>query len=210
MVIKNILFRFSVSKTARPLWNWFYTLLNPLTKSSFIAKRPAVYFFYARHFKPDTFWELPGPETDICIEGAGGCATHALVAYVRKHNPSINIAHTCEVPATVRYSVAHGIPTIVPVRNVLEYMTSVTTRFSHLSRRNALKAYCTFYAEIWPMRDHYVIADFNRLLKEPRSIVEECNQMFGKNFHTGDNVLPKIKTTMNFELASPPKKKLVI
>jgi hypothetical protein len=194
--LKEIFFRFSRSQGLRPAWNIFYKTVNPLTKSSLISNHPGIYLFYARHFKPDTFWVAPHPKTDLLVEGAGGCGTHALVSYIKKHNPDIDVAHTCEVPATIKYAVKQGIPVIVPTRNMLEYIRSVVTRFPQISQGNAMKVYTHFHKQVYPLSTHIIIADFQEIIREPRNIIERCNEKFGTAFNTGDNILPRVRTTM--------------
>ena len=184
-----------MSKRLRPLWNLCYRLICPLTRAGgLISKSPRLYLWYARHIKPDTFWEAPEPDTDLLIEGAGASATHSLVAYVRKHNPNLKISHTCEVSATVKYCLKKNIPVIVPVRNIIEYVDSLTERFPQMSRRTARMCYVSFYKYILRVRGHVVIADFREIIANPARVMDRCNKFYGTSFNEGDNILPKIRT----------------
>ena len=161
MSIKDILYMWTASKRLRPVWNLCYRLICPLTRAGGpISKSPRLYLWYAKHIKPDTFWEAPELDTNLLIEGAGASATHSLVAYVRKHNPDLKISHTCEVPATVKFCLQNNIPVIVPVRNIMEYVDSLTERFPQVSRRTARMCYISFYKYILKVHNRVVVADF--------------------------------------------------
>lgn len=195
MSMKNILYAWTMNKRLRPLWNFCYRIICPLTRAGgLISKSPALYLWYAKHIKPDTFWEAPGPDTDLLIEGAGASATHSLVAYVRKHNPELKISHTCEVSATVKYCLKNNIPVIVPVRNIVEYVDSLTERFPQVSRWTARMCYVSFYKYILRVRGQVVVADFREIIKNPAEVVSRCNAFYGTSFHVGDNELPTIRT----------------
>lgn len=193
--IKTLFDAFAGSRKIRPVWNLFYRLVNPLTKASLLASNPALYLAYARHFKPGDFWTAPGPDTQLLIEGAGCCATHSFTAYVRQFNPGLRIAHTCEVPATVKYCVRRGIPVIVLTRNMVEFVRSATERFPQISTANARRIYVHFHRHVLPLRDRIVVADFLEVTAHPRAVVEACNRLYGLNLNPGDDQLPRIRTT---------------
>lgn len=196
MSLKQILYGWTANKRLRSLWNFSYRILCPLTRAGgLISTSPTIYLWYAKHIKPDTFWEAPGSDTDLLIEGAGASATHSLVAYVRKHNPELKISHTCEVPATVKYCLKNNIPVIVPVRNILEYVDSLTERFPQVSRRTARMCYVSFYKYILKVRGRVVIADFREIIEQPAEVMTRCNEFYGTSFNVGDNELPRIRTT---------------
>lgn len=196
MSLKKILYAWTESKQLRPLWNLSYRIICPLTRAGgLISRLPSLYLCYAKHIKPDTFWEAPGPDTDLLIEGAGASATHSLVAYVRAHNPDLKISHTCEVPATVKYCLQNNIPVIVPVRNIVEYVDSLTERFPQVSRRTAQMCYVSFYKYILKVRGRVVVADFREIIEKPSEVIARCNEFYGTDFNVGDNNLPRIRVT---------------
>jgi hypothetical protein len=193
-IIQKVIYKFTMSKRFRPVWNLIYRLICPLTRAGgIISQVPALYLWYAKHIKPDTFWEAPDADTDLLIEGAGASATHSLVAYVRKHNPELKISHTCEVPATVKYCLAKKIPVIVPVRNIMEYVDSLVTRFPQTSDRTARLCYTSFYEYIIKVRHRVVVADFHDIVENPAEVVRRCNEFYGTDFNVGDNQLPAIR-----------------
>jgi hypothetical protein len=195
-LLQKSLYKMTASSRLRPLWNLCYRIICPLTRAGgLISKSPRLYLWYAHNIKPDTFWEAPGPDTDLLIEGAGASATHSLVAYVLKHNPDLKISHTCEVSATVKYCLKNKIPVIVPVRNIIEYVDSLTVRFPQMSRKTARMCYVSFYKYILKVRGHVVIADFRDIITNPADVVKRCNEFHGTTFNEGDNVLPKIRTS---------------
>lgn len=191
--LREAIYRFYGSNKHRGLWDRLYRLIQPITKASILARSPALFFFYARHFKPGDFWILPDEQTDLLIEAPGHCATHSFVAYVQKHNPNLRISHTCEVSATVKYCLARNIPVIVLTRNVMDYVRSATTRFSMISRSNALRCYTAFYKDVLPLREHLVVADFPEVIHHPREVLERLNEKYGLELNTGDDELPWIR-----------------
>lgn len=193
--LKTVLYRFTMSPRLRPLWNSAYRVICPMTRAGgLISSSPTFYLWYAKHIKPDTFWEAPDENTDLLIEGAGASATHSLVEYVRKHNPDLKISHTCEVPATVKYCLHRRIPVIVPVRNIIEYVDSIVTRFPQTSDRTARMCYTSFYKYILKVRRRVVIADFRDITANPASVIHQCNELYGTSFNEGDNVISRIRT----------------
>lgn len=195
--MKQWLYAFSQSRRLRPVWNVFFKCIQPITKSSILSNHPSVYLWYARHLKPDTFWTAPDEHTELLVEGPGGCATHALAAYIRKHNPGIRLSHNCEVPATVKYCVRRGIPIIIPLRNIVDFERSVTERFPQISSRNAIRIYVNFYREIIPLREYCLTARFEEITAHPASVIEACNHRYGTSFNIGDDVLPRIRTSQD-------------
>ncbi len=184
-----------MSPKLQPLWNWVYRMICPLTRAGGIISRvPFIYLWYAKNFKPDTFWQAPDANTDLLIEGAGASATHSLVAYVKAHNPDLNISHTCEVSATVKYCLEKGVPVIVPVRNVVEYVDSLVTRFPQTSERTARMCYESFYRYILKVRSKVVVADFRDIIDNPAEVIRRCNELYGTSFNIGNNELPRVRT----------------
>jgi hypothetical protein len=187
--------RFSKSAKYRPLWTVFYRLTHPVTKSSVLSRYPALYFPYARWLKPATFWTLPDERTGLLIESAGSSASFAFAEYVKKHNPDLRVSHGCEVPATVKFAVRHGIPVIVLTRNMLDFVQSAISRFPQTAVRNAVRCYADFHRHLLPLRDKIVVADFHVVREDPAGVIRACNAKYGTAFNEGDNVLPRIRKT---------------
>ena len=139
---------FAHAPRLRPAWNLFYRCINRLTKCGPVANKPGLYFLYARLFKPGDFWVLPNRNTELLIESAGAAASHAFRTYVQKHNPEVNLAYGCEVPATLKYAQRHTIPAVVLTRAREAFVSSVTERFPQITHRNAERIHATFHEQV--------------------------------------------------------------
>ena len=122
-------------------------------------------------------------ETDIVIEGAGGCGnSFAVLAFQFAQGRSIKIAHHPHAPAQVVIAVRWGIPVIVLIRNPLEAVPSILSRHSHLTMRQAIKNYIRFYAAVLPYRRQLALALFEELTSDFGSVIRRTNRRFGTAF----------------------------
>jgi len=192
--MKRWFHRLSESPGLTWLWHPVYRIASRATRCGLLAREPGLYRWYARIFRRRGACVVPDSRTDLVVESPGACASHAVVEYIRKHNPDIRITCYAQVPASVIYAVRHRIPAIVLTRNIMDFVASYVSRFPEVTERNAIRYYVAFYAAVMPYRRRIVIGDFQRVIHEPDALVRECNRLYGTQLNEGDGVLPRIRT----------------
>ncbi len=160
----------------------------------FCGRHPLLYFPLVKVVKPRTFpWAGVSRRTEIVIEGPSGSGnTFAYVAFAMAQPRPVYVAHHCHVPASIIRGIQFQIPTMVLLRTPADAVASALTRLSHLTLREALQDYCSFYQTVLPFRDRVVVARFDRVTADYGAVIEEVNQRFGSAFepfrHTEENV----------------------
>ena len=184
--------------TRNKLLRWVYPLIARVTRCSFVAKYPLLYFPYCRLFRrqnppPVLPWSLPDANTDLVIEEAGACGNHSLAAYFKAHNPDRNVATLTHGAAPVRYAAKHGIPCIVLTRDIFGYVESTTTRMPHLyTQQLAVRVYTAFFLQIQDVLGNVLVVRLHELAN-PQRIIARLNHKYRTTYNEGDGDILHIR-----------------
>ena len=154
-----------------------------------IPRYPALYWPYMKHIRPTWIWtrypgkELPDSTTELMIASPGHCASHALLQYLRKHNPERNILLTTQAPAPVVYATKHGIPCIVLSRDMYDYVNS---SYHHSGDHTGAHAPMVFCTGIIRHSEGFVLGAYEEIIHDPRPLIRRVNQKYGSTFNEGD------------------------
>jgi len=138
--------------------------------------------------------------TRITIEGYPRSAnTYAVYAFKHVNELQWNeIGHHLHVQAQVLRSIKYKIPVILLIRHPLEAVRSLVVRHDFIPVDEALEDYFRFYSDLYPLRENFVIADFDRATKHFGDIVKQVNQKFSSDF----NLYPELDDEMDSAVMS--------
>lgn len=160
--LRNRIFRVR-QYTARHPW-MFFTLyqLSPINRKLMVTRR-----------------------TRITIEGYPRSAnTYAVYAF-RHSNPDVGwdeIGHHLHVQAQILRSRDYGVPVILLIRHPLEAVRSLVVRHRFIPVNEALADYTRFYTDLYPLRDSFVVADFDAAVNDMGGIINRLNDKFGTTY----------------------------
>ena len=148
-------------------------------------------------------WGAIEKDTEIVIEGYPRSGnTFASTAFRLAQNRPLKIAYRLHAPSQLICAAKMRIPAIALIRQPEDAVLSWVIHRSHLTIEQALKGYISFHEAILPYCDHFVIADFNVVVKDFGSIIRAVNQKFGTDFqefvHTEENVQQCFATIDDF------------
>ena len=152
------------------------------------------YYFYLLDFKK--FRSRIYKHPDIIIEGFGGSANSFLVhAFVSAQEKDVKVIHHLHVPYPILAGIQGNIPTIVIIRNPVDAVASLMSRNFYPSVKYAFIHYIRFYRDILKVKDHIVIAEFNDIISNYCSVIENLNQKYNTRFkyHVDDVVKARKK-----------------
>ncbi len=128
----------------------------------------------------------PHSATDLVIAGVARCANSYVYWTVQMANSDrLAIAHHLHVPAVVIRAVELRIPTLVLTRDPIDVAVSMLARNPELPPTAVLRDYVSFYASIWSLRDHYVVADFAAATSDLDGVVGRLNSRYLSDFGHG-------------------------
>lgn len=124
-------------------------------------------------------------KTRITIEGYPRSAnTYAVYAFKHVNAMQWNeIGHHLHVQAQVIRSIKYKIPVILLIRHPLEAVRSLVVRHDFIPVDEALEDYCRFYDDLYPLKNGFVVADFDRVIKHYDKIIALVNDKFSCSFN---------------------------
>ena len=126
-------------------------------------------------------------DTDLVIEGFSRSGnTFALYAFTLAQGRSMKVAHHVHAPAQIIRAAHLGIPCCVLIRNPADAVRSLMVRYDHITARVALNSYVRFYRSIYPRRNDFVVAPFDKAISEFATVIRELNKRFATSFETFD------------------------
>lgn len=125
------------------------------------------------------------PETDVVIEGFQRSGNSFFLNYFSYWNPGVTVAHHMHVSQQVVLGVQYKRPTIVLIREPASALAS-TLSVEPMSIWLAINSYVAFYEMLEPLASKVVIAEFQKVTKHPRSVIEKINLKFGCDFAVGE------------------------
>lgn len=132
-------------------------------------------------------------DSEIVIEGYPRSAnTFAVIAFKQAQRRDVRIAHHLHVPAQLVRAARWNIPAILLLRDPIDAVTSLLVRYPYDHPRRMLRDYIRFYRRLYPLRSHFVLAEFNDVTKDYGAVIRQVNARFGTSFvpfqHSEGNV----------------------
>ena len=156
---------------------------------AFLNKRPGLYYGAAKLMKRGRTKQVD-QNIDCVITGIWGCANTFVSAAFQHWNPDVNLSHHQHVPAQAMRAAEYKLPMLILIRNPVDALASLTTRFAYeLSNRALaweLRDYADYYESIIDLSDSFVAADFREVIKDFPSPIKRLNDKFGTSFISPD------------------------
>ena len=126
------------------------------------------------------------PESEICIEGFLRSANTFSVAAFVVTNPSHgHIARHTHLPAQVVKAIELKVPVLLLIRSPRDAALSLKIREPQLSFSRIIKSYTSFYKNLRGYRDAVLVCQFEKVVKDFPSVMEELNDFYGTIFNSG-------------------------
>ena len=174
---------------------------------SLVAREPALALLH----RPNIWWQqykiyryyrqygghprecVVGRHTELVIDGFQGSAnSFAAAAFKHVQTRPVMVAHHLHSPAQIIKAVKLDLPTLVTIREPLDAVVSLTSRWPHISLAQALRSYIGFYEKIEPWSKGYVLSSFDMTTRHLDEVIAAVNHRFGTTFdpflHTADNM----------------------
>lgn len=134
--------------------------------------------------------KLVGPRTELCIEGFPRSAnSYTVVNLVAAQRRRVNFAHHLHAPAQIQRAARWNVPTLLLLRDPRDATTSLLIRYPELSPAQVLRAYSVFHRAVLPFADHFVLAPFDRVIRDLPGVVGQLNDRFGTEFRQPDTTV---------------------
>lgn len=168
----------------------------------FTARYPWL-FFMLYQLSPVNRKLMVTRRTRITIEAYPRSAnTYAVYAF-RYSNPDIGwneIGHHLHVQAQILRSIDYGIPVLLLIRHPREAVRSLVVRHRFIPVDEALVDYTRFYTDLYPLRDHFVIVDFETAITDMGGAIDKLNRKFGTRFNVFPDQDESAKTAVFSEI----------
>lgn len=133
-------------------------------------------------------------DTEFVLDGFQGSAnSFASAAFQASQERSVEMAHHMHAPAQIIKGVRMEIPTLVTIREPVGAVLSLTSRWSYVSTRQALRSYAGFYQKIEPYREGYVLSPFEQITQHFDRAIRRVNDRFGTDFNVRQKPLEKME-----------------
>jgi len=130
--------------------------------------------------------------TELVIEGFPRCGNTFAAFALRSAQPGpVDVTSHVHVPAQVEVAVRRGVPTMVAVREPVGTVTSLVIAAPHLPLDRALKEYVHHHQRLLPLRDGFLVTDFDEITHDMGAVTVAINDRFGTAFvpfvHTAEH-----------------------
>jgi hypothetical protein len=121
--------------------------------------------------------------TELIIEGFPRSAnTWSVVAFEQIQSVKVKIAHHQHVISQILRGIKYGIPIILLIRNPKDVTISESMRDPEIPMEQILRHYIDYYTFLYDYKSAYLIANFEDVINNYRSIIDGVNLKFGTNF----------------------------
>ncbi|SNS55797.1 hypothetical protein SAMN05421640_0654 [Ekhidna lutea] len=141
--------------------------------------------------------------SSIVIEGfprSANTFSYWAFRFSQENFEEMHVAHHRHKISQIILGVKRGLPVIVLIRNPEDAIASLKIRHPEFTYRTMLKVYIFYYSKVIELKNNVIIADFDQVINNYSSILEQVNRKFGTNFSmfeaTPEN-LKKIKETIS-------------
>jgi hypothetical protein len=168
------------------LLRWKFTL------RSIVAREPSLDLLH----KPVIWWTQykmrghidirecrVGRDTEFVLDGFQGSGnTFATRAFKYAQTEPVRIAHHLHSPAQIIKAVEYELPVLVTIRNPVDAVASLISRWPYVTPEQALHAYIGFYQKIEPYAPYFVVSPFPQTTNHLDIVLEAVNERFGTHF----------------------------
>ncbi|PSO82370.1 MAG: hypothetical protein BRC44_02650 [Cyanobacteria bacterium QS_4_48_99] len=165
---------------------------------SLVAREPALWILYQPYLwwgqmKRKTYYGdveegIVTPDTELVIDGFQGSANSFAVAeFKRSQTRHVKLLHHRHAPVAIIRAIEQGIPVLLTIREPLDTVISLTSRWPHVSANQALKSYIGFYTKLKPYAPYYVVSTFEQTTQHLDRVVQVVNAKFSTNFDLVDS-----------------------
>ncbi|MGI8433626.1 MAG: hypothetical protein ACR2LE_02665 [Nocardioidaceae bacterium] len=127
------------------------------------------------------------PSTRVVIEAFPSSGnTYCRQAFLLSNAdvpPEAVCSHT-HSPRIVEHAVRTRLPCIVVVRDPRDAVSSAVQRFPGIHLDSAFGYYDHYYRKLLPIKDEFVVAPFDTVIRDFSSIIARCNDRYGTDFLT--------------------------
>ena len=146
--------------------------------------------------------------TEFVLDGFQGSAnSFAADAFKASQTRTVRVAHHMHAPAQIIKAVRRSIPTMVTIREPYGTVLSLTSRWPHVSVRQALRSYIGFYEKIEPYREDYVLSTFDQTTEHLDLVIQRVNDRFGTDFDIYEDPLQRMEARHGPEKASASERR---
>jgi hypothetical protein len=151
---------------------------------------PLGYWMWIRSFSHFGVARAVSKDTGLVVEGPGASASMAFVAYFKKWNPGVTLAHHTHCLWPIRFAQKNKIPYLVLCRNKEAGLNSQRSRFPYASRAwGLLWEVWGFWTRRWGVDPVW----YEEVIQRPDHVIKSLNEKFGVSFNPGDGKLPHVR-----------------
>ncbi len=123
------------------------------------------------------------PGSELMADGFQGSAnSYFFVCFEQAQPAKVRIRGHEHSPVKVRSAVRTGIPTIITIRPPVPTVVSLVSRWSHVTLAQGLRSYYRFYDGLSDVRSEVVVASFDEIIRDMKSIIARTNAKFDTRF----------------------------
>ena len=151
------------------------------------TEHPWLYLPFARRKYPGPSPWVLDRDTEVVIDGyTRSASTFAVYAFQIAQPRPVRVAHHLHAPAQLMRAAAHGLPTIMVIREPRGAVLSQVVREPGVDLLDALWAYSRFHESLADRRDAFVVADFEQVIHDFGSVVRRMNEKYGTSYGVFD------------------------
>ena len=127
------------------------------------------------------------PDTELMIDGFQGSAnSFATAAFQLCQTRSVRLAHHRHAPIYMMKAVKMNTPVILTIREPAGTVISLSSRWPHISTKQGLTSYVSFYESLKPYSDRLIVSTFTLTTKHLDKVIAATNLKFGTDFDLVD------------------------
>jgi hypothetical protein len=119
-------------------------------------------------------------QTDLVVEGFPRSGNTFTVFALRNASKNeIQIASHVHHTSQIKYAVAHGVPTLLVVREPVATLASYLVYGQHGRPSAVIREYSSYHRELVPYADRLLICDFSEVSTDFSAVIARVNQRHG-------------------------------
>lgn len=180
---------------------------------SLVAREPSLWFLYQPYFwwgqmKRKAFNDVEEgvltPQTELVIDGFQGSAnSFAVAAFKQSQKQPVKLMHHRHAPIMLMEAAKQGVPILLTIREPVDTVLSVTSRWSYLSVNQVLQSYIGFYSKLEKYTPYFVVSTFELTTQHLDWVVQAINEKFNTNFDLVD--MAQVNTKRKAKFSSSEK-----
>jgi len=133
-----------------------------------------------------------GSDTEFVLDGFQGSGnTFATRAFKYAQSEPVRIAHHLHSPAQIIKAVKLELPVLVTLRDPVDTVASLISRWPYMTPDQALNSYIGFHRKIEPYAPSFVLSPFHQTTNNLDIVFQAVNDRFGTDFspfrHTAEH-----------------------